>query len=157
MKNAVRSALACAATSLALVLGAPPAAAAGGPLLEKEIEVPRATRIPLDLTWEKCALVDVETQNDPGDKTVQAARENDPKDLTFLLVRFRYRNTDWIDHRVRLRTVLLDAGGNVLADGGRTGTMDKGQTDDTLSFPMKVRTVDWPNAVKMKVIASFLK
>ena len=101
--------------------------------------------------------MDVETQNDPGDKTVVAAQEHDPKDLTFLLVRFRYTNTDWIDHRVRLRTVLLDAGGNVLADGGRTGTMDKGQKDDTLSFPMKVKTVDWPKAVKMKVIASFLK
>jgi hypothetical protein len=35
--------------------------------------------------------------------------------------------------------------------------MDKGQTDDTLSFAMKVRTMDWPNAVKMKVTASFLK
>ena len=35
--------------------------------------------------------------------------------------------------------------------------MDKGQTDDTLSFPMKVRTVDWSNAQKMKVTASFLK
>jgi hypothetical protein len=157
MKNALRGALACLAASLAVCLTAPNAVAAGGPLLEKEIEVPRATRIPLDLTWEKCALVDVETQNDPGDKAVEAAKERDPKDLTFLLVRFRYRNTDWIDHRVRLRAVLLDADRNVLADAGRTGTMDKGQKDDTLSFPMKVKTVDWPNAVKMKVTASFLK
>lgn len=157
MKNIFRSTLACLAVSLVLCPVAPRAAAAGGPLLEKEIEVPRATRIPLDLTWEKCALVDVETQNDPNEKTVQAAKERDPKDLTFLLVRFRYKNTDWVDHRVRLRAVLLDAGGNVLADAGRTGTMDKGQADDTLSFPMKVKTVDWPNAVKMKVTASFLK
>ena len=157
MKNALPSTLACLAASLALCLAAPKAAAAGGPLLEKEIEVPRATRIALDMTWEKCALVDVETQNDPSDKSVQAAKEHDPKDLTFLLVRFRYKNTDWIDHRVRLRAVLLDASGNVVADAGRTGTMDKGQTDDTLSFPMKVRTVDWANAQKMKVTASFLK
>jgi len=153
MKNAFRSAL----VVLAAFLVAPFAAGAGGPLLEKEVEVPRATRIPLDLKWEKCALVDVETQNDPGDKTVQAAKDHDPKDLTFLLVRFRYANTDWVDHRVRLRAVLVDASGNVLADAGRTGTMDKNQTDDTLSFPMKVKTVDWPNAVKMKVTASFLK
>ena len=157
MKNVLRSTLTCLAASVALCLAAPKAAAAGGPLLEKEIEVPRATRIPLDLTWEKCALVDVETENDPGDKAVQAAKEHDPKDLTFLLVRFRYTNSDWIDHRVRLRAVLLDAAGNVVADAGRTGTMDKGQTDDTLSFPMRVKTVDWPNAVKMKVTASFLK
>jgi hypothetical protein len=153
MKNAIRSVL----VALAACLASPFAAAAGGPLLEKEIEVPRATRIPLDLKWEKCALVDVETQNDPSDKTMQAAKDHDPKDLTFLLVRFRYANSDWIDHRVRLRAVLLDASGNVLADAGRTGTMDKNQTDDTLSFPMKVKTVDWANAQKMKVTASFLK
>ena len=160
MKNVLRSTLAFAAAlgaCLTLFLAAPRASAVGGPLLEKEIEVPRATRIPLDLTWEKCALVDVETQNEPSEKTVQAAKEHDPKDLTFLLVRFRYKNTDWIDHKVRLRAVLLDAGGNVLADAGRTGTMDKNQTDDTLSFPMKVKTVDWAHAVKLKVTASFLK
>ena len=157
MKNVLRSTLTCLAACIAVCLAASNAAAAGGPLLEKEVEVPRATRIPLDLTWEKCVLVDVETQNDPGDKAVLAAKEHDPKDLTFLLVRFHYKNSDWIDHRVRLRAVLLDAEGNVVADAGRAGTMDKGQTDDTLSFPMKVKTVDWPNAVKMRVTASFLK
>jgi hypothetical protein len=153
MKNVLRSAL----VVLSALLAAPFAVAAGGPLLEKEIEVPRATSIPLDLTWEKCTLKNVETQNDPSEKAVQAAKDHDPKDLTFLLVRFRYANSDWIDHRVRLRAVLLDASGNVLADAGRTGTMDKNQTDDTLSFPMKVKTVDWANAQKMKVTASFLK
>ena len=157
MKNVLRSTFAVLAACLAVAFAAPSAAAAGGPLLEKEIEVPRATRVPLDFKWEKCALIDVETQNDPSDQAVQAAKEHDPKDLTFLLVRFRYANTDWIDHRVRLRAVLLDASGNVVADAGRTGTMDKNQTDDTLSFPMKVRTVDWANAQKMKVTASFLK
>jgi len=153
MKNLLRSVV----LTVSACLAAPAALAAGGPLLEKEIEVPRATRIPLNLTWEKCVLVDVETQNDPDAQAVQAAKERYPKDLTYLLVRFRYANTDWIDHRVRLRAVLLDAAGNVLADDGRTGTMDKGQTSDTLSFPMKIRTVDWPNAMKMKVTASFLK
>jgi hypothetical protein len=153
MKKLVRSLV----LAVSACLAAPIALAAGGPLLEKEIEVPRTTRIALDMTWEKCALVDVETQNDPADKAVEAAKERDPKDLTFLLVRFRYANSDWVDHRVRLRAVLLDASGNVVADAGRTGTLDKGQTSDTLSFPMKIRTVDWPKAVKMKVTASFLK
>jgi hypothetical protein len=157
MKNVLRSTLVVLAVSFAVFLASPIAVAAGGPLLEKEIEVPRATRIPLDLKWEKCALMDVETLNDPSDKTVQAAKDHDQKDLSFLLVRFRYANTDWIDHRVRLRAVLLDASGNVVADAGRTATMDKNQKDDTLSFPMKVRTVDWANAQKLKVTASFLK
>ena len=153
MKKLLRSLV----LAVSACLAAPIVLAAGGPLLEKEIDVPRTTRIPLDLTWEKCVLVDVETQNDPNEKVVQAAKDHDPKDLTFLLVRFRYANSDWVDHRVRLRAVLLDASGNVVADAGRTGTMDKGQKDDTISFPMKIKTVDWPNAAKMKVTASFLK
>ena len=54
-KNLLRS----AALAVSACLAAPMALAAGGPLLEKEIDVPRTTRIPLDLTWEKCVLVDV--------------------------------------------------------------------------------------------------
>ena len=132
-------------------------ALAGGPLLEKDVDVPRDTRIPVNLVWEKCTLVDVETHNGPDPKTVEAAKTHDPKDIAFLLVRFRYSNTDWVDHRVRLRAVLLDAQGNVVGDAGRTATMDKSTNDDTISFPMKIRTVDWPAAVKVHVTASFLK
>jgi hypothetical protein len=157
MKNLHRSAFLALGICLATCFAAPIASASGGPLLEKEVDVPRDTRLPVDLVWGKCTLIDVETHNDPDAKEVAAAKDHDPKDLTFLIVRFRYTNTDWIDHRVRLRAVLLDASGNVVADSGRTGTMDKGKTNDTLSFPMKVKTVDWPNAARMKVTASFLK
>src|ERR1017187_10023638 len=105
MKNVLRSTLTCLAACLAVCLAASNAAAAGGPLLEKEVEVPRATRIPLDLTWGKCVLVDVETQNPPGEKAVLGAKEHTPKNLTFFPWRFHYKNSDWIGHRVRLRAV----------------------------------------------------
>ena len=144
-----------AAVLFAAVLSAP--ALASGPLLEKDVEVPRDTRIAVNLAWEKCTLVDVETHNGPDEKTVQAAKTNDPKDVTFLYVRFRYTNGDWVDHKVRLRAVLLNGEGNVVGDAGRTATMDKGKTEDTISFPMKIKTVDWPAAVKLHVTASFLK
>jgi len=143
-----------AAVVLAAILALP--ALAAGPLLEKDVDVPRETRIAVGLVWEKCSLIDVETHNAPDAKVVEAAKANDPKDLTFLLVRFRYANTDWVDHRVRLRAVLLDESGNVVGDAGRTATMDKGQENDTISFPMKIKTVDWPSAKKLHVTASFL-
>lgn len=139
----------------AAVLASP--AFAAGPLLEKDVDVPRATRIAVDLVWEKCTLIDVETHNAPADKMVEAAKANDPKDLTFLLMRFRYANADWIDHRVRLTAVLLNAEGSVVGDASRTATMDKGKKDDTISFPMKIKTVDWPEAKKLRVTASFLR
>ena len=144
-----------AAVVLAAILAVP--AFAAGPLLEKDVDVPRENRLAVGLVWEKCSLIDVETHNAPEAKVVEAAKANDPKDVTFLLVRFRYANTDWVDHRVRLRAVLLDESGNVVGDAGRTATMDKGQEDDTISFPMKIRTVDWPAAKKLHITASFLK
>jgi hypothetical protein len=140
---------------IASVLAAP--AFAAGPLLEKDVDVPRATRIEVGLVWEKCTLIDVESHNAPDDKMVEGAKAHDPKDLTFLLLRFRYANSDWVDHRVRLTAVLLDAEGNVVGDASHTATMDKGQKGDTISFPMKIRTVDWPAAKKLRVTASFLK
>jgi len=143
--------------SAVLALLASPVLFAAGPLLEKDVDVPRATRIAVGLEWEKCTLIDVETHNAPDDKMVEAAKANNPKDLTFLLMRFRYANADWVDHRVRLTAVLLNAEGSVVGDASRTATMDKGQKDDTISFPMKIRTVDWPEAKKLRVTASFLK
>jgi len=147
---------ASALAALALAALALPAQA-GGPLLEKDVDVPRDTRIAVGLAWEKCTVLDVETHNGPDAKTVEAAKAHDPKDVAFLLVRFRYSNTDWVDHKVRLRAVLLDAQGDVVGDAGRTATMDKSTNDDTISFPMKIKTVDWPAAVKLHVTASFLK
>lgn len=144
-----------AAALFAAALAAP--AVASGPLLEKDVEIPRATRIPVGLTWEKCTLLDVESHNGPDQKMVEAAKAHDPKDLTFLLIRFRYSNADYVSHKVRLRAVFLDESGNVVGDAGRTATMDKSTEDDTISFPMKIKTVDWPAAVKLHVTASFLK
>jgi hypothetical protein len=143
--------------SAALLLLASSVLFAAGPLLEKDVDVPRDTRIALGLSWGKCTLIDVETHNAPDEKLVQAAKAQDPKDVAILLVRFRYSNTDWVDHRVRLRAVLLDANGNVVGDAGWRATMDKGKTNDTISFPMKIKTVDWPEAKKLHVTVSFLK
>jgi len=44
----------------------------------------------------------------------------------------------------------------VVSEGGRAGTMDAKQIEDTISFPMKVKTVDWPKATKLRVTATFL-
>jgi hypothetical protein len=142
---------------LAFALSAVPALAQKGQLLEKTIDVPRDTRIPVEISYEKSALVSVESVNDPKESDISHAKDTDPKDATFMLLRFHYRNDDYVSHKVKLRAVLLDASDAVLAEGGRTGTLDAQQTDDTLTFPIKVKTLDWPNAAKLKVIATFLK
>ena len=131
--------------------------AADGALLEKTIDVPREQAETLDLTYQQATLTTVETHNDPKADDIKEAREKDPTDHTMLLIRFRYKNGDYTKHKVKLRAVFLDEAGAVIGDAGRTGTLHAGKMDDTITFPMRVKTLDWPKAVKMKVIASFLK
>jgi hypothetical protein len=149
-------ALAALTILLSLVVPAPRAGAADGALLEKTIAVPRETAVPLDLTYEKTTLTTVETHNDPKASDLDEARAVDPKDITFLIVRFRYRSDDFVKHKVNLRTVLLTEEGAVVGEAGRSATLDPRKKDDTVSFPMKIKTLDWPKATSMKVTASFL-
>jgi hypothetical protein len=149
----------CAFPSLALsfliLFASSPAAAAGGALLEKTVDVPREAGVTVDLTYEKVTLVYVESINAPKERDVEDAKKTDPKDKTPVLIRFHYKNDDYVKQKVNLRAVLLDANGGVVADGGRSGSLDPQQKDDTFTFLVFVRTVDWPSAVKMKVIATF--
>ena len=142
---------------LALAASVARAQATRGQLVEKTVDVPRDTRVAVDIPYERSALVSVESINDPKERDIRDAKANDPKDATFVLLRFHYKNEDYVSHRVKLRAVLLDGNDTVLGEGGRSWTLDAQQTDDTLTFPMKVKTLDWPNAAKLKVIATFLK
>ncbi len=151
-----RTRLALSAALLVFTALCAPAAQAAGAHLEQVVDVPRQNSIPLTLNFEKASLKLVESQNDPQPADVKEASEKDPKDLTFVLIRFRYTNDDYFKHKVKLRALLLDADGGVVAEGGRTGALDAKTSDDTISFPMKVKTVDWPKAAKMKILATFL-
>jgi hypothetical protein len=145
-----------ATLAAALVLAARPAGAAQGALLEKTVDVPRDKAIPVAITYGRATLNTVESINDPNASDVADATAKDPKDVTFLIIRFRYDSDDYMKHKVKLHTILLDEAGGVVADASHSATMDPKVKDDTISFPMKVRTVDWPKATKMKVLATFL-
>ena len=142
------------AAALALLTAAP--AAAAGKLVEETVDVPRATRVPLTLAFEKSAIFAVESQNDPQPADLEEARAKDPKDKTWVLLRFTYRNDGWTRQKVKLRVLLLDETGGVLADVGRSTTLGKQEKEDTFSVPMKVKTLDWGRAAKMKLLATFL-
>ena len=144
------------ASTFLLVLFALPISADAGKLLEATVGVPRDTRVDLDLAYEKSTFLWVESHNDPQPSDVAEAKERYPKDVTFVLLRFHYRNADYVKHKVKIRAILLDAGDGVLGEGGRSGSLDAQTTDDTLTFPMKVKTLDWPKATKMKLVVTFL-
>ncbi len=141
--------------SAALALVPLKGAAAEGKFLEKEVAVPRETKIAVDMTFGKAELVWVESENDPQEKDIKEASEKDPKDKTWLLIRFHYKNEDWIKHKVDLRVVLLGPDREAYAEGGRSATFDPKQTDDTITFPLRVKTLDWPKASKLKILVTY--
>jgi hypothetical protein len=142
------------AAALALLTVAP--AAAAGKLVEETVDVPRATRVPLTLAFEKSSIIAVESQNDPKPEDIEEARTKDPKDKTWVLLRFFYRNEGWTGQKVKVRALLLDEAGGVLADSGRSTTLGKQEKEDTFNIPMKVKTLDWGRAAKMKLLVTFL-
>jgi hypothetical protein len=147
---------ACALASAAvLVAAARQAGAVQGFLFEKTVDVPKAARVPVELSYEKATLVSVESENAPGAADVRDAEKRDPRDTTFVVIRFRYRNDDFVKRKVKLRVIILDDANGVIADGGRSGTLDPRKGDDTFSFVVPVRTVEWPAAKRMKVEAIF--
>ncbi len=149
--------LAACTIAAALAGASGPATAAQGYLFERTVEAPKGTSVAVDLSYEKVAIVSVESQNDPKEVDVKDAEKRDPRDTTLVMIRFRYRNEDFIKRKVSLRVVLLDDSNGVIADGGRSGTLGPKKTDDTFSFVVPVRTVEWPSAKRMKIEAIFYK
>ena len=146
-----------AAVSAALLLApllSPAPARAAGTFVEKTVDVPRTTKIAVGVTFEKAVIQWVESQNDPEEKDVADAGKSDPKGKTWVLLRFTYANEGYVSHKVNLRALFLDADGAVLAEGGRRSSLDAKTKQDTISFPVHVRTLDWPKAAKLKLIAT---
>ena len=142
------------AAILAILATAP--AAAAGKLAEATVDVPREHRVPLEFAHEKGAIFALESHNDPKADDLEEARQKDPDDKTWVLLRFYYRNDGWTRQRVKVRALLLDADGGVLADTGRSTKLAKQKPEGTFNIPMKVKTLDWGKAAKMKLLVTFL-
>ena len=140
--------------ALAVLTAAP--AAAAGQLVEETVAVPRENRVPLAISFEKSTIFAVESQNDPQPADLEETRTKDPDDKTWVLLRFSYRNDGWTRQKVKLRALLLDEAGGVLADVDRSTTLGKQEKEDTFSVPMKVKTLDWGRAAKLKLLVTFL-
>src|SRR5260221_380844 len=138
-----------------LVLSAPTSAGAAAGVYEKTVDLPRETGVWVEIAHEKAALTWVEIQNEPTQRDVDEARKRDPRDKTPILVRFHYSNEGYVKQKVRVDVTVLDAKGDVMGHFGRSGSLDGRQKDDTFSLPVIVKTMDWPNAAKLKVTATF--
>ena len=113
-----RSSSSAVVAALAALLAVP--AFAAGPLLEKDVDVPRDTRIAVDLVWEKCTIIDVETHNAPDAKMVEGGEGARPEGH-----HVPSRALPLLEHGLgrpprELRTVLLDEKGIVVGDADHT-------------------------------------
>lgn len=156
MARTYRRLLPSALAAVLAILTAASASAAGR-LAEETVDVPREHRVPLSLSFEKATIFGLESQNDPKPDDLEEARAKDPEDRTWVLLRFLYRNEGWTKQRVKIRALLLDEEGGVLADAGRSTKLGKQKTEETVNLPMKVKTLDWGRAAKMKVLVTFLE
>jgi hypothetical protein len=154
-RTVLRTAPIALSAALALLAAAP--ASAAGKLVEETVDVPRATRVPLSLAFEKSSIFGLESQNDPKPADLEEAKAKDPRDKTWVLLRFFYRNEGWTRQKVKIRALLLDEAGGVLADTGRSTKLAKETKEETVTIPMKVLTLDWGRAAKIKVLVTFLE
>ncbi len=141
-----------------LALGTAASAQPAGKLVEVSIDVPREHRIPLSIAFEKTTVFAVESQNDPKAGDVDDARSKDPGDKTWVALRFYLRNDGYTKQKLNIQALLLDADGGILAQAkDRTTSVPRLTTEDTLTLPMRVKTLDWPRAAKLKVQVTFLE
>jgi hypothetical protein len=141
-----------------LALGAAAPAAAAGKLVEVSVDVPREHRIPLPIAFEKSSVFAVESHNEPKDGDVAEAKAKDPDDRTWVALRFYLRNDGYTKQKVNIEALLLDADDGILAQAReRTTSIGRLTQEDTLTLPMRVKTLDWPRAAKLKVQVTFLE
>jgi hypothetical protein len=142
------------AAALAVLVSNPLSAA--GKLVEQTVDVPRETRVDLALSFDKSTIFGLESQNDPKPADVEEARTKDPTDKTWVLLRFFYKNEGYTKQKVKLRVLLLDEAGGILLDAGRSTKLAKQKTEETVTVPLHVKTLDWGSAAKVKVLVTFL-
>lgn len=150
-------ALAFALLPLLAAVGAALPATGAGRLVELSVDVPREHRVPLAIAFEKASVFAVESHNEPKAEDVEEAKVKDPEDRTWVALRFYLRNDGYTKQKMSIRALLLDAEGGVLAQAkDRTTSVSRMKEEDTLTLPMRVKTLDWPKAAKLKVQVTFL-
>ncbi len=80
-----------------------------------------------------------------------AKAEEKPGETTKLTVKFTYMNRDDDDWKCTYRVTVLDEGGREIGSGEREATLNGSEASDTNRVSVKMRTIDFPKAAKLKV------
>jgi len=127
-------------------------AGSGNPSAHFERVVPFRTKesIPVGIEDRFITIESFEVTSWPKPDEVRKA-ERKPDDTTSLTVKFTYVNRDDDDWKCTYRVTLLDDGGREIGSGVQERTLNGKEAGDTNRVSVKMRTIDFPRAVKLRV------
>ncbi len=135
----------------------PPVSERPPSLFDTVVDVPRDRMVSVGIAFHEATLKTVESQLEPTAETVAKAKAKHPDRKRLVLLRFRYDNPGWASRKISLRTTLLAENGAVLAEGGRSSSLDAREANDTITVPLSIRTADWGEARRLRVTAAFIE
>jgi hypothetical protein len=140
-----RSWLAAAALCLAV-----PALAAS---FEKTIPIPRSGRANLGWSSGGCSVISVSLRNYPSPEDIRKARQEDPKDNSWLWWDFHVENRGSEKCRVSITVDVYDRSGNVVKSSDKTDTVDGHKMDDNIRISTRMRTLDIADSPRARLRA----
>jgi hypothetical protein len=135
----------------ALLLAAAPLAAEEG-VFEKTIPFPRERLATLDFKAHDCIIRTVEVRNYPDEDDIHKARNEDPKDTSWLWWEFFIDNRSAGNRAIKLFVEILDKNGQVVKSGDRSSTVDAHETD-SVRLSTRMRTLDIVDSPKVRIRA----
>ena len=122
----------------------------GSRRLERSVPFRTGESIPLGIDELATRIDSVTVTGWPKAEAVRAA-EAAPDGTTSLVLTFRYSNRGMKTWKCRYHVDILDESGKEIGTGEQTRRLGKGQTDDTNGVSVKMRTLDFPKAAKLRV------
>ena len=136
-----------------LLLAAALPLAAADRSFERTIPIPRDRDADLDWTHEGCSVESLTLRNHPDEDEIEEARENDPKDKSWLWWEFNVSNRSDQKCRMRFLVEILDAKGAVIKSSNKSDTVKPGELDDDIRVSTLMKTLDVAEAAKVRIRA----
>lgn len=118
--------------------------------LERIVPFRTGEPIPLGIVELAATIDSVTVTGWPKPEVVRAA-EAAPNGTTSLALSFTYSNRGLKTWKCRYHVDILDESGTEIGTGERNARLGKGQSDDTNGVSVKMRTLDFPKAAKLRV------
>jgi len=119
---------------------------------ERVIPFRTGESIPLGIVIDVITIDSVKVTSWPKPEAIRKA-EGQPGDTTKLTLKFTYANRGKKDWKCQYRVAILNEKGEDIGLGEQEGSLDGGEKAETNSVSVKMRTLDFPSAVKLRVRA----